>query len=267
MGLLQVIQELEMLSDQQRFRRVREYLNEWEVDHRIQRYGSGNNIWVPSQKRPYVGISSHFDTVPLSPGANDNASALAVSLALLQRYIARPFKRIGLQFFFFDEEEKGLLGSKAFVEAENTYGMMGLINMELVGSGNQFALWPLDASSESKVLEAIEIAGRKLQVPTHRIGSLIMHSADHLPFRQEGLGDAAFTISCISGQDVAVAEHYFKAQSFDVSEETLIEIAQQAPIFEHYHQPSDLSIHLEESSLQQCTDLIWTALEWLESQL
>lgn len=267
MGLIQIIQELEMLSDQQRFRRVREFLNEWEVDHRIQRYGSGNNIWVPTLKRPYVGISSHFDTAPLSPGANDNASAIAVSLALLQKYISQPLKQIGLQFFFFDEEEKGLIGSKAFIEAESTYGMMGLINMELVGSGNQFALWPLDESSDNKVLEAIEIAGRRLQFPTHRIGNLIMQSADHHPFRQESLGDAAFTISCISEKDVAVAEHYFKAQTFDVSEETLAEIAQQAPIFEHYHQPSDLSIHLQESSLKQCTDLIWNALTWLDSQL
>lgn len=267
MGLIQVIQELEMLTDLQRFRRVREYLNEWEVDHRIHRYGSGNNIWVPALKRPYIGISSHFDTVPLSPGANDNASSIAVCLALLQRYMSQPFKRIGLQFFFFDEEEKGLLGSRAFIQDESTYGMMGLINMELVGSGNQFALWPLDYGSDNRVLEAVEIAGRKLQFPTHRIGNLIMHSADHHPFRQESLGDAAFTISCISDKDVAVAEHYFKAQAFDVSEETLLEIAQQAPIFEHYHQPSDLSIHLKESSLEQCTDLIWTALEWLDSQL
>lgn len=266
MGLIQIIQELEMLSDQQRFRRIRELLNEWEVDHRIQRYESGNNIWIPAQKRPFVGISSHFDTVPLSPGANDNASAIVVCLALLQRFISNPFKRIGVQFFFFDEEEKGLKGSRAFIEQESTYGMMGLINMELVGSGNQFALWPLDTVSDNKILDAVEIAGRKLQIPTHRIGKLIMHSADHHTFRKDSLGDAAFTISCINDKDVAVAEHYFKAQSFDVSEETLLEIAQQAPIFEHYHKPSDLSIHLQESSLQQCTDLIWQALSWLDRQ-
>ncbi len=265
--MIQIIQELEVLSDHGRFRRIREYLNEWEVDHQIQRYESGNNIWVPAKKRPFVGISSHFDTVPLSPGANDNASAVAVCLSLLQRHLIHPFANMDLQFFFFDEEEKGLLGSQAFVEKESLYGMIGLINMELVGSGNQFALWPLEAHSESRLLTAVEQAGRRLHVPTHRIGSLIMHQADHDSFRKQKMGDNAFTISSISDADLAVAAHYFKAQEFEVSEQTLMEILQQAPIFEHYHQPSDLSIQLDESSLQRCTDLIWTALQQLDMQL
>lgn len=56
-------------------------------------------------------VSAHYDTVPRSPGADDNASGLAVMLACARRAAGGR----GLAFVAFNAEEDGLLGSRDFV--------------------------------------------------------------------------------------------------------------------------------------------------------
>ena len=64
----------------------------------------------------YVIFGAHYDTSRVSPGANDNATGAAVvTAAAYEISRARPRSR---NFFFvlFDEEERGLRGSKAFAQ-------------------------------------------------------------------------------------------------------------------------------------------------------
>jgi len=59
-------------------------------------------------------IGAHYDSVPYSPGADDNASAVAGMIAA-----ARALSRAGqpeVAFIAFNREEDGLLGSKDFVQ-------------------------------------------------------------------------------------------------------------------------------------------------------
>ena len=230
MELLPLIRELEGKTRKMRLNIIRQYLNEWEVDHRLEPYASGTNLIVPAKKRPYIGIASHFDTVPNSPGANDNASATVVTLELLRRFKARPTRNVDLAFFFFDEEEVGLKGSTAFVEDHGIYGMIGLLNMEMVGMGDQLALWPLNDDSDSNLLKTLEQQSRKAGIPSHRFDRIVLHYADHEPFRKNGLKENAFTVSVVSEKDLEVAAHYYKALSFEVDQATLWEIFSQAPI-------------------------------------
>jgi len=64
-----------------------------------------------------VGIACHFDAVPNSPGANDDASAVAVCLDVLRKVKENPLKNIGVRGLFFDQEEAEMRRSKAYVEA------------------------------------------------------------------------------------------------------------------------------------------------------
>jgi Zn-dependent M28 family amino/carboxypeptidase len=61
-----------------------------------------------------IVLGAHYDSVPGSPGADDNASAVAVCLEsarLIKKH------RIGsVMIVFFNREEDGLLGSSEFVE-------------------------------------------------------------------------------------------------------------------------------------------------------
>jgi Zn-dependent M28 family amino/carboxypeptidase len=62
---------------------------------------------------PFLLLGAHYDSVPETPGADDNASAVAVCLEcarLIRRHHIGP-----VMIVFFNREEDGLLGSKEFV--------------------------------------------------------------------------------------------------------------------------------------------------------
>lgn len=90
---------------------------------------------------PYFVLGAHYDTVQGSPGADDNASAVA---SLLE--IARCLNDISLKstliYVGFTLEEYGFVGSKHFVERVPTYGsgqISGMISLEMLGFRNPAA--------------------------------------------------------------------------------------------------------------------------------
>ena len=90
--------------------------------------------------QPPLLIGAHYDTVEASPGADDNASALAVLLEAADRLrhtdVARP-----VWFVAFCLEEQGLLGSRAFISRLKQSGQVleGTIILECVGYASQEA--------------------------------------------------------------------------------------------------------------------------------
>jgi hypothetical protein len=265
MSILYWVKELEGKTHAQRLEFIRQMLEGWQVPYQLQKYRTGTNLFVKAETRHFIGIGSHYDVVPGSPGANDNASAIAVTLDLVRRMQSYPSRHLSLQFFFFDEEENGLKGSKAYLEKFGCQGMKGLFNLELVGMGNQLALWPLDSNSEGCLLETLEQQCTQMQICTSRFNKILTHSADHVSFRKAGLSDA-FTLTCISEKDLQVAQHYYKALEFDVDHQTLREIISEAPIFRHYHQTTDLSIHLQERALRMTSDALWNTYQALDKK-
>lgn len=70
---------------------------------------------------PTIVVSAHYDHLGVRdgkvyPGADDNASGVALLLHLAERCAAQPFTH-PLLLAFFDAEELGLQGAKAFVQA------------------------------------------------------------------------------------------------------------------------------------------------------
>lgn len=77
-------------------------------------------------------VAAHYDTVEGSPGADDNASGVATLLAVA-RHFTTPRRR-GLRLVFFDQEEQGLLGSRAYAaDDERIAGLVGVVSLEMVG--------------------------------------------------------------------------------------------------------------------------------------
>ncbi len=224
-----------------------------------QHYATGSNVVVdlgrPGRK---IGVSSHFDRVPISAGANDNGSAIAVCLDIIRKH-QEAGSEAGVRVFFFDEEETGLKGSQAYVDAYGVGDLAGLLNMELVGMGDTFAMWPVTAAHREPILNALEAVAGRQQVRCHRFDQLVTNTADHLPFRQAGLRDA-FTLTCITDQDIATAQYYFQALAQQADKWALWEILAQAPLFRHYHQPTDTYEKLSEASLAMTSAAIWETI-------
>ncbi|HLL23838.1 MAG TPA: M28 family peptidase [Kofleriaceae bacterium] len=81
-------------------------------------YPTGSNIYavIPAHAgsgKPIV-VGAHFDTVMSSPGANDNASGTAVVLAIARYLRDTPCRTAPVIVAFFDQEEVGLFGARAF---------------------------------------------------------------------------------------------------------------------------------------------------------
>ncbi len=275
MNLLQTVQNLENKTDEQRYDLIINFLEENEIKYKIHHYKTGKNIIIKTNEddnsdKPYIGISSHFDVVPNSGGANDNATSIAVCLDILMR-IKNELKQnssflenlaFDIRVFIFDEEERQLLGSRAYImefgRQEIRKGkIIGLINLEMLGQGDKLALWDLDDTEKAgKVLETLEKTAKEKGVFTKRFDKIVTNTADHVSFRHAKLQDA-FTITCISQKDMEISYQYYEAQDTGASIMTLMEIINQAPIFQHYHKPSDLSEHLNEESMRRVSDLIW----------
>jgi len=109
----------------------------------------------------------------------------------------------------------------------------GLINMQLVGLGDKFALWPVNKSTSGQLLTSFEAASRDRKISSRRVDQIVTNTADHLPFQKAGLQDS-FTVTCISDKDIDAAQHYFNALKLGLDQEALFEILASAPIFEHY---------------------------------
>ncbi len=83
----------------------------------VELHGQYDNVLAfgPHAKRdePLVLLGSHYDTVETTPGADDNSSAIAVSLEAA-RVLAE--QSVPLVVASFNREEDGLLGSRDFVK-------------------------------------------------------------------------------------------------------------------------------------------------------
>jgi aminopeptidase YwaD len=98
-------------------------------------------IWPGAVEHPFV-IGAHMDTVPGSPGANDNASGTAVMLETA-RDVAGTAKARLLQFVAFGSEEYGAdgrhhVGSKKFVRRQGPKGRRrhpGMISVDMIADG------------------------------------------------------------------------------------------------------------------------------------
>ena len=81
-----------------------------------------------------VLIIAHFDTVTTSPGADDNASGVAVMLELAKRLKAYSFENM-IQFIAANQEEDNMAGSRALANLAKDDGwqIKGVICLDQVG--------------------------------------------------------------------------------------------------------------------------------------
>jgi Zn-dependent M28 family amino/carboxypeptidase len=87
-----------------------------------------------TQLLPPILVGAHFDAVPGTPGADDNASGVAVLLELAKYFHDHP-ARHPIQLIGFDMEEYGLLGSQAYAQElkQNHQKIAMMISLEMLG--------------------------------------------------------------------------------------------------------------------------------------
>ena len=104
--------------------------------------GTVNYILDPWQDAPSLLFCAHYDAVPGSFGANDNAAALCILIDL-----AKDLKEKGhpARFAFFDGEETGCSGSRLYVSCLDSQDhrrqdLTGVVNLDVCGFGDTIAI-------------------------------------------------------------------------------------------------------------------------------
>lgn len=84
--------------------------------------------------RPPILVGAHYDAVPGSPGADDNATGVAVLLELA-RILSEETTNFPIRLVAFDLEEYGLLGSKAYANylKQQKQQLRLVIGLEMLG--------------------------------------------------------------------------------------------------------------------------------------
>ena len=134
-----------------------------------------------------VVFGGHLDSVPGSPGANDNASGSAVVLELARQLASvdpsqRPHT---VRFVLFGAEEIGLFGSRHYVdtlsEAERR-SIVAMINLDMVGVGDQWRFGGTDSLVQAALGATNELGEQALPMRGPQTGA-----SDHANFLSAGI--------------------------------------------------------------------------------
>lgn len=141
----------------------------------------------------YVIICSHYDDMPsgsTAPGADDNASGTTavIEAARLLSGINFPYTVL---FAAWDEEERGLYGSKAYADSAYAHGdsIIGVLNFDMIAyDGNNDGALDINTNPGSMSLanEFQQVVSLYQPSLVPQITTSLNGGSDHQPFQQRG---------------------------------------------------------------------------------
>ena len=133
-----------------------------------------------------VVVGGHYDSVPNVQGANDNASGIAVLLALARAW-AGAASAADVCFVGFGAEELGLHGSQAFVEAARESGALAeitaMLNLDAFGNGER----PITGVGSDDLTELFQRLGEQLGIEVESGEANPGQGSDHAAFYRAGV--------------------------------------------------------------------------------
>ena len=163
--------------------------DEWE--------GESHNVVLdlPGEKKDTIVFTAHYDSTPLSQGAYDNMSGSIGLLALAEYFSAHPH-RASLRFVWCGSEERGLLGSKAYVKAhENELDDIVLnINLDMIGS--IMGYFHSCSTAEEKLVHYIQYFAQEYGFGMNAVQGV--YSSDSTPFADQGIPAVSFAREALS---------------------------------------------------------------------
>ena len=153
--------------------------------------GESHNVILdmPGEIDEYIILTAHYDSTSLSQGAYDNMSG-SVGLLGIAEYFRDHSHRYGLRFVWCGSEERGLLGSKAYVEThEDALKSIALnINLDMIGCiMGKFAAC---CTTEEAAVNYIKYMSNEVGFPVHVYQDV--YSSDSTPFADKGVPAISF---------------------------------------------------------------------------
>ncbi len=139
---------------------------------------------VPGARPEWILLSAHYDSTALSHGAYDNMSGCVGLLGVLEA-LRWESLNYGLRFVFCGSEERGLLGSRAYVEqhADELKDVALNINLDMIGSA--LGKFIARVTAEEKLAHYLSYMGAELGFPLSAKTGI--HSSDSTSFADGGI--------------------------------------------------------------------------------
>lgn len=153
-----------------------------------------------SDTEEIICFTAHYDSVPFSKGAYDNATGSVCLFELASYFKKNPSSR-NLKFIWCGSEERGLLGAKAYCQShqEELKDVRLCINVDMIGSilGKRIAV----ATASNELVSYIDYYAKIIGYPlTARQG---VYSSDSTPFADHGVPAVSFArITPAGGGDI-----------------------------------------------------------------
>jgi aminopeptidase S len=129
---------------------------------RQQRPGTNIVARLPGPGRRLL-VGAHYDRVAVGRGVVDNGGACAALVDLLRALKTTPLERHALDVVFFDLEELGLAGSRAYFTRTSEPRPEHAINLDVFAYGD--ALFATASNADGPLLRALREAGSALNLP------------------------------------------------------------------------------------------------------
>ena len=144
---------------------------------------------IPGENGKYIVFTAHYDSTSLSQGSYDNMSG-SIGLLGIAEALAKQPHNYGLRFVWCGSEERGLLGSKAYVAAHEAEldDIVLCINLDMIGCiMGKFAAC---CTSEEKLVGYIQYLAAELGFGCGPYQDV--YSSDSTPFADKGIPAVSF---------------------------------------------------------------------------
>lgn len=144
---------------------------------------------------------SHYDTVPFSPGMYDNGSGCAANYELFRMFLRQPPRRT-VRFIWFSGEERGLLGSKEYVQRHSAELADCEFVINIDSAGLAIGANKAYVTGDDEICAVLRAYAREQGFPLETAQDV--YSSDGIPFADAGVPVINF---CRFGPDGSVSIH------------------------------------------------------------
>ena len=145
-----------------------------------------------------VTFVAHYDTVPFANGVYDNGAGVVMIMEMLRHYVENAPKRT-VRFVWFGSEERGLLGSKYYVEKheKELENVVLLINVDMAGPivGCDRA-W---VTADMSLVHMVDYLSKEIGHPIITVQDV--YSSDSTPFADKGVPAISFARYGVGGSN------------------------------------------------------------------
>ena len=147
--------------------------------------GAGANVIVtlPATGTGTIVVGAHLDRVNVGRGAVDNGAGCVALIELVAAFKAAPLERSTVQIVFFDREEAGLLGSRAFLATGRRADYA--INIDIFAYGNE--LFATSSHPEGALLRSLRAASDAAGIPLRSVPRASYPNSDHVAMMNAGI--------------------------------------------------------------------------------